>query len=404
MTFLRGGIVPYLKTSMTEAFADRDWKRFRERSSTSAFLGLCLMVLGLLGALASPLVNWAAAFNVKDAVAVREAAPLMMVLVFLTLAHFAGMFIEIIYDARMEVSRPRVYELVGTVAGFGLLLLGIRLKVSLPWLALLSNGPVFLSRVPLVLELLVRHRRLLAVQWNVVPSLLREMIRPSVVCLGISFACLATMMLPNLLIAHLLSLRNVTVYSVCYQLATYPLLPLGALMPVFWPAFTVAWRRGARLFLLRRLVPAVAGTGVILLAFWVFMVALGQWFVRWWTGGQINPSQVLLALLAGGVVLEGCSYWFTTFLWSINDLRMLLLSCGLQCLLTAGLAWPFIRAWQLPGVAAAVMVGSGVGLLLPAGWRSLRRLSSLPEPAEAGLAPVADVEDELDTFRFEGTE
>jgi O-antigen/teichoic acid export membrane protein len=381
VSFLRAGLVPHLKTRMAEAYAEKNARAFEVFSSTGCFIGLCFLVMGLLLAAAAPLVDWRLAFNIDDPQAGSEAMPLMVILIVYTFAQMGSIFLETIFDARLEVSKPRIYATIGNLLGFFMLLGGMWMKVDLPTLALLSVAPPLLSRVPLLVELAMYHRSMITPCWRELPRLLKEMIGSCTIAMGVQLGSVVIGVLPNVFVAHYLSLSEVTTFSISLQLATYPLLALSATMPVFWPAFTVLWKRGDRERLRIHLLKAVAATSGALLLYIVFLGLLGSGFVSLWTGGRLSPPPLLLVVLGLFAVVEACGYWLSTFLWSTNELVTLLVSVGATAIVFAALGLWLPRICGAYGIGAAMGIGTGVGSVLLMGWRTRRKLREAPLPS-----------------------
>ena len=368
VSLLSAGLIPYMKTRMAEAFSEKDTHQFAEYSSTSLLLGLALVLLGPLVALSAALFDWVSIMKVTDAVARRETLPLVMTIMVCTFAQFGTMFIPAILDAGMQLSKPRVYELIGSVLGFLMLLLGIHLRVSLPRLAAATVAPGILIRLLMLPGLFQTGQALLLPHCPAAKRILREMLRPALLGMGIQCGSILIAVAPNFIVVRLLSLMDLTVFSISYQVATLPLIVLGAMLPVFWPAFTATWRTGSRQNLGRRLAQLCGGTAALSVLYAIGLGVLGPWAIRRWTHEMVNSDRWFLFMLGIFTAVQGVLYWLSTFMWSVRELRMQMATQAASAVMVLVLGFLLAGHYGLVGLALAMIVSIALGALGPMGW------------------------------------
>jgi O-antigen/teichoic acid export membrane protein len=389
VSMLDAGLVPHLKTRMAAAFAKGDRNTFNVYSSTSMFFALCLLALGLVAIVVAPLVPWQWLLNVKESVAVSETLPLVMVMLGCSFSQFASNFILSVCDARMDVTRPRVYATAASVAGFGMLLVGIRLRVSLPWLAFLTASPNVLARLPLLWRLLREDVAMVRPRLAAVLPVLGEVLAAGALSISIQLLNTVLSSAPNFLVGWYLGLADVTTFSVSYQLASIPLAAIGAVVPVFWPAFTMAWTHGQKHRLRRWMVLSVCGTAGALGIYAVGLATLGVWFISVWTHGRVQADWVVLAVLGAFVVVQGCLNWLSTFMWSIGALWIQLLTQLAACALLVLICLFWLPAGGMLAIAVALLVAVVVGTLVPMLARMVYELRDKPGDGRLPQGPQA---------------
>lgn len=375
LTFLDAGLVPTLMNRMAEAHAHGDREAFRKLASAGIAVGAALFGLGAVLAGVALLLPWRALLHIHDPLAVREAPALVAVLVLSYSAGAALAGVEGILAARLQVVRPRVYGFAAALLSFGLLLAGIRLRAGLPVLALLTATTTVLYRLPLLAGLLLREPLLLRPRWFELKAILRALLPVGGLYVGIQVSAVVTSSLPNLLLAREVSLAGVASFSVAMRVVGIPLSVVSAMVPVVWPAFTLAWARGERSWLRRRLWLVTQATVLLLGLFTVAIAFAGPPLIQWWTHGKAQASPPLLIALGAWMVLQALVHWLSTFLHSITDFRFEIFCFAGAALLTLGLALPLTHARGPVGLAVAMALALLLGSVAPMALRVRRKLS-----------------------------
>jgi O-antigen/teichoic acid export membrane protein len=370
ISLLNAGVIPHIKTRMAEAFSRNDDKKFAEYSSTGILIGLIVIMLGILAVLLTPSVDWVNLMKVTDPIAQQEALPLVMVIVACTFTNVGTSFIPVLFDARMQVSKPRIYELLGGIVGFLLLLAGIHLRVNLPWLAAMISAPGIIFRLSMLLELFRANRGMLLPHLSIAKRIVREMIRPALLAVGIQGGSIVLSAAPNFLVVRMLSLAEVTRFSICYQVASFPLIIIEAIVPVFWPAFTMTWHSGKRQKVGRLLLSICGCTAGLLLLFAIGLGIIGPWFIRNWTHGTIDPAGPFLMTLGLFVIVQGVLHWLSTFMWSLSELWIQLETQLASAAILVSLGFLLGVPFGLYGIATAMIIAITVGALGPMCWRT----------------------------------
>jgi len=370
ISFINAGLIPHIKTRMAEAFAEKDDHRFIEYSSTGILIGFIVMLLGPLAALFANAIDWVGLMKVSDPIAQKETLPLVIIIVVCTFAQVGSSFISAVFDARMLMSKPRINDLIGGVAGFLLLLVGIHFKVSLPILAAFIVVPGILLRLSLLLVLYRTQRGMIWPNLKTTKRVCRELARPGIMAVGIQCGTIALSASPNFIVVRTLSLSDVTHFSICYQLATLPLAAIAVVVPVFWPAFIMLWRSGGQYKVGRWLFLICCMTVGLCTVFTIGLGIAGPWIIRLWTHGAVDPDRAFLILLGVFVIAQGVLHWLSTFMWSMNELRIQLVTQVASAVILVVMGYLFSHLFGLHGIAMAMSTAICVGALGPMCWRT----------------------------------
>jgi O-antigen/teichoic acid export membrane protein len=161
---------------------------------------------------------------------------------------------------------------------------------------------------------------------------------------------------------------------------------LAAVVPVFGPAFTVAWRTGERKSVGRLLGKLCAGTVVLSLVFAGALAVLGPWGIRLWTHGMMNSNRELLFLLGAFVTVQGVVNWLSTFMWSVRELWIQMWTQAATAALLILLGWQLGRWFGLRGIAFAMVASLAGGALGPMIWRAWKlTFENTETPANATI-------------------
>jgi O-antigen/teichoic acid export membrane protein len=368
ISFMDAGLSPLLMNRLAESHARNDSVAFRRYVRAATTLAVCILGLVIVVTTVVASLNWPRLANVIDPLAAQESRPL-----FATVVLFGGLGLaftpfENVLTAKLQLVLPRVCSFAASIVSFGLLLLGLRLRVSLPALAAMVGAPTSIYRLLLLPSVVRGSGQSLAPDWPDFLSTLRELLPSSCLFMIIVAAAATTSFLPNIVAARYFGLAEVAVLSVATRLVSIPVSLVAAVLPNFWPAFTIAWHRRS-LANLRRLLTWACGLTVLALgAYCVLVTLIGPWFVDHWTRGRVHVGATLLFVLGCWALIQGVLNWLSTFLHSITDLRFEVFSYVSTAILAAialRLAAPHGSMVLLAlGLAVSPLVGGAIPMAL----------------------------------------
>lgn len=373
-SFLDIGITPMLLNRMAESFSKKDKDKFKRYFSGGLILGFCIFGFGIIFALISPLISWEKLFHVEHIIGRKEIRYLISLLMFISFGSLGFAVVENFFNARLKVIKPQIYATIANIIGFGLLLLSIKLRLSLPILAFFNMLPIFLYRILLLVEVLIRDRDLISLDFRVMGNVIRELIPTSIHFMGIQFAAVVISSAPNIIIAKTLGMNSVTTFSVSYKLYNMPLMFLAAIFPIFWPAFTIAWEKKRYHWLRKSIFKAIYLTAFLFTMYVVFIMFFGKFIIEILTLGNVLPSQKLMLFLGIWMVVQAMINWLSTFLHSITDFKFEFLSYLSTALMLTILVFILSKNGGLVGVSIAMGLTLFIGNLLPMWIRTKNKL------------------------------
>ena len=374
VSFLDFGLAPVLLNRMAESFAAQDKSRFQNYCSAGILLGGCIFLLGCILSVIAYFVDWVSLLSLKDPLLKKEIGCLVSSLMLISFGALSLSIVDNIYAARLQLTKPRVYASAAALAGLGLLFAGIKIKVGLPLLAAISLSPLFLYRLVLLLELSLYERNLFSISLRTLPRLLRELVPISILFMGIQFFAVLFSSVPNIFLAKYAGLNAVASFSVAFKLYQIPLLLLAGLLPVFWPAFTIAWENRDIARLRRWLLLACLVTFLTTSLFVAVAVLWGKEIIYLWTRGNVETTASLLMVLGVWMVCQSVVHWLSTFLHAITDFRFEFICYGISALLLICVgAWAAVH-FSASGIAATMGLALTLGCLCPMIWRCSGKL------------------------------
>jgi O-antigen/teichoic acid export membrane protein len=376
-TVLDVGLTPLLFNRLSAAHGRGAFEEFRRYSSVAATLALGLGVFACVTGLVALDLDWARLLKLKNPAHGDEARWLFGICIFFSIGLSAMSPIESIFCARLQLTIPRLLSFVAAVLGLGGLLIGVWLRLSLPVLALLTSGVSSLYRWPLLLRLMRDKTVDLRPNFRVFKRALRELLPSSSVFAGIQISATAMSMIPPMWVARYFGLGEVATFSIASRLLSLPIGILGAALPNFWPAFTVAWVRKDRRWISHSVFWACTVTTFLLGAYVAIVTLIGPWFVVVWTQNRVIVGWPLLLALGLGAPFQGLVYWLSTFLTSINDFTFELASYATAAVCTCVCAATLAPRGSLLALCLALSLSGGPLLALPLAVRARSRIRKM---------------------------
>lgn|GEM_PF-2075497 len=374
ITFMDLGLMPTLKNRLAEAYSTNDASAARRYESCTLLVGLTLFLVGLPLIGVAWCIDWPSVLAVTDPWARADAMPLVLVTAGVNVTLLALSAVDSIYSARLAITALNVWATAASVASLGLLLLGVRMQVSLATLAAITSGVRLVYRPILLAHLIRADRSFVGVRFGNLMPMLKEVLPVSVLFSGIQVCYAAMLALPNLVIARCLTLNDVAAFNVAGRVAGLPLNLVTAVLPVFWPAFTVAWANGELGWLRRHIALLAGGTTTCLALYALALVPFGGLAVRILSGGEVRVPVALLVTLGLYGAIQGAVHWLSTFLHSISDFGFELGCYAASTLALAALGTWLTLAQGNTGMAMAMGLSLVVGSLVPMCWRATSML------------------------------
>ena len=371
---LDAGLTPTLKNRMSEAYARLNEEEFHFYAAGGFVLACLAMAAGLSILPLLALVNWPAVYGVTGHVSRAEAQGLTMVCFGVSVLTVALSFVEALFAARLRLGTVYIYNSVAAVAGIAVALAAVHIRAGVIALAAGVSAPQIVARLTLLIQArrqgLIRFstpwRRVVPLLWDVMPS--------SASFLAIELTHMIIGAAPSLIASRWSGLTTVSVLAVGQRVTMMPLTFVAAIVPVFWPAFTIAWARNDVAWIRRHYRRLVGGTAALLGLYACLIVLLGPPALRLWLHGTLSVPRPVLAVLGIWLVFQGIGHWLSTLLHSIADLSVQVVCYSAQAVLAIGLGAAFCATYGLLGLAISMTAALGFANLAPLSWRVHRKL------------------------------
>lgn len=299
------GIGNGLMTEISQAEGRGDVQA-SHRSITSALIALSTIALAflILFGIAYPFVSWSSFFNAKSADLIRESGPVMAVCFISFLANLPLGVVQRAQWGLQEGFYSHLWQCIASLINLSVVWLAVKAHAGLPILVLCVAG------VPLLMNILngtvffgfQRPNLRPAFRFFHMPTA-KKLVRTGSWFFLLSILTAVGIYSDTFVVAHVLGLSVVPLYSVPAGLASYLTTVATMLYTPLWAANGEAISRGDIQWVRDNTVRIVklnlAITGTAAVAF----VILGPIFLHRWIGPDFTPGRWLLAGMASWALL-----------------------------------------------------------------------------------------------------
>lgn len=307
LNLLDFGIAGTLTNHIARAYALGD----RESSARFATNALALTAAvacgsGLVLALLWPRIHWNSLFGVAALVQRSEVSAAASIAATLMLVGLPASLAGRILAGYQQVHLNNLIIGFGTVANLAGLLIGVWLRVSMPWLLLMSAGCLTLCNLGTLVALWWFRPWLRPRRTQLAWSAAGELLGSGSGFLLIQIAGAVVFSCDNVVVGHYLGAAQVTPYSVTWRLVGLAAVLQSLVFSALWPAYAEAHARGDRAWIRQTFRLVMRGTLVFNLTGAGALILFGRSVIRWWAGEAAVPSMALLGLMALWTVISGC--------------------------------------------------------------------------------------------------
>lgn len=372
---LDAGLAPTLKNRMAEAFARHDEDAFQYYASGGWALACTATIVGLALLPVLNLMDWASIYGVTGAIARNEARDLTLACFALAVLSVALSFVDALFAARMMLGTVYLFTTAASLVSAAAVIAAVHLRAGLVPLAITATSPQIIARIALLVFAERKGLIKFSARLSDITRLLRDVMPNSMSFLGIKFVEAMLAAIPNLIATRVSGLSAVTILSVGLRLITIPLLLVAAVVPVFWPSFTIAWSRNDLERLRSRYLRLILVTVCVLALYACASVLIGPSVLHLWLHGAVSVPRSVLAMLGLWMVLQGVGHWLSTFLHSTTDLHSQLVSYSVQAALAAGLGIFLCNRHGLLGLSTSMAVALALATIAPLSYRVYTKLT-----------------------------
>jgi O-antigen/teichoic acid export membrane protein len=321
-----------------------------------------------------PHISWAHLFNVKTAIAANEAGPAMMVFVLCFALNVPLGVVQRIQLGLQQGYYANLWQLAGSLCGLGGVLLGVHLRVALPWLVLMvSAAPVVAVAANGFVFFGFLHRDLRPQRHHVSFVAARQLARSGGFFFFLQVVVAAAFYSDSLIIARVLGAAAVADYAVVQRMFMIIPLLLAMFTGPLWPAYREAIARGDVHWVKKTLRNSLVGTVLIASAMSFVMFWSADFILTVWVHGRVHPTAALLAGFAVWVIFEAGGSALAMFLngAAIIKFQVIVASAfGVACVLAklygaqsygvAAIPWATLATYFLCHVIPCILFVPGI--------------------------------------------
>lgn len=359
----------------------RDDLAAMRRSISSATVVLCLIAVTILAVFtfAYSHVVWHELFNVRGALARREAGPAIAVFVLCFAIAIPFSIVQRVQIGLQMGFLANLWQCAASVVALVAVVIAVELKAGLPVLVAAFMGAPLIAAAGNSLFFFGRRYRHLAPRLTVFdPATAREVMQIGVLFLLLQVAAAATYSAHNVLIAQILGPASVAAFAVPERLFSIITMLVTMTLAPLWPAYREAIQRGdtdwVRHTLRRSVVLSVAGAAAMAAP----LVFLSPWVIHWWVAGAVAPPMLLLAGLGVWRIIEAVGLSLSMYLNGAHIVKAQVFTASMTAGCAILLEIALLKSIGVAGSVWAMIVAYGIFTIVPYAMmvpRSLRRLN-----------------------------
>ncbi|MGB8013700.1 MAG: oligosaccharide flippase family protein [Terriglobales bacterium] len=306
LSFADFGIGNGLMNSIAEVHGRQDRDAMRQAIASGCAM---LAVVGLAiaaGFLALyPRIDWARVFNVRSALAASEAGPALLLFVLCFALNVPLGAMQRIQLGLQQGYYANLWQLAGSVCGLGGVLVGVHLRLALPWLVLMVSGaPVGAAAANGCVFFGFLHPELRPRACHISFGAALQLARIGGFFFFLQVMVAAVFYSDSLIIARALGAAAVADYAVVQRMFMIIPLSLAMFTAPLWPAYREALARGDVLWVRKMLLHSLAATIAAAAALSLALFWSAAFILKIWVHGKVHAGPALLAGFSVWVVFE----------------------------------------------------------------------------------------------------
>jgi O-antigen/teichoic acid export membrane protein len=288
-SFFELGLGNGLRNKLAQALATSDFKMARTYVSTTYFL-LAFIVIVLSGIffMINPFLNWSSILNASPGL--KQELFIISTVVFgcFFIQFVLNLIEKILFADQMPAMANAIYPVSSFLNLAVIYLLSKFTEGNLLYLSLvLSINPIFVYIIYSIWLFTGRYKKISpswkCIEWKYGKSL---------ISLGVNFfvigiSNLVILKVSNILIAHMFSLSDVTVYNVAYKLFATSTMVFTIIVSPLWSAYTEAWVKNEKDWI-RKNIDKMQKIWFGMLIFNLVVLFASPFIFRIWLGDQVK--------------------------------------------------------------------------------------------------------------------
>jgi O-antigen/teichoic acid export membrane protein len=388
------GIANTLTNCISRAYAEQSDEMAKRYYATAFWATSAIAILlGLIGAVIWPHIDWGKLFGLSDPALAREAgkcAAISFGYVLLTLP--LGLANKVM-GGYQRVPVANMFAMLNSVLGLVAIILVVRMRGSVVNLMAAFCAAMLTGTVLLNLWMGLRHEpRIRPTPGKVRFGAAREILSHGMLFFVLQITGLIVFNTDNFIIAHFLGAEQVTPYAVTWKFVGYVSVLQSLLVPSLWPAFSEAYLGRDIVWISKtygrvmRATLVTVGVGSLLLGF------AGRWIIGLWAGKAAVPGLALLWCMCFWAVLYSICTNQAALLAATQRLRLQAAMGTLAAILNLVLSVVLVKRYGPIGVLSATIISYLLFIVLPQTWEVRRILRGrYLKPQTEQVEPIPEV-------------
>jgi len=388
------GIANTLTNCISRAYAEQSDEMAKRYYATAFWATSAIAILlGLIGAVIWPHIDWGKLFGLSDPALAREAgkcAAISFGYILLTLP--LGLANKVM-GGYQRVPVANMFAMLNSVLGLVAIILVVRMHGSVVNLMAAFCAAMLTGTVLLNLWMGLRHEpRIRPTPGKVRFGAAREILSHGMLFFVLQITGLIVFNTDNFIIAHFLGAEQVTPYAVTWKFVGYVSVLQSLLVPSLWPAFSEAYLGRDIVWISKtygrvmRATLVTVGVGSLLLGF------AGRWIIGLWAGKAAVPGLALLWCMCFWAVLYCICTNQAALLAATQRLRLQAAMGTLAAILNLVLSVVLVKRYGPIGVLSATIISYLLFIVLPQTWEVRRILRGrYLKPQMGHVEPIPEV-------------
>lgn len=360
------GIANTLTNLISESYAKED-KQSAVRYFTTAFwiVAGISSLLGLVGWLIWPYLNWPAILHVRDSELAKITSRAVAVTFAIFLVSLPTGLASKILGGYQETHTANLFSAAGSMLSLVGVVLVIHWHGDLPWLlCVFAGAPVVANTICLIWICLFHKPWMKPLPPRFAPEMVRDIFQTGSQFFVIQVAGLIVFNSDNLIISHYLDPAQVTPYNVTWRIVSYITAVPILVFPSLWPAYAEANTRGDLPWIRSAYVRTRTLTLAVLTAGCLVLLAAGRPIIRLWAGPAAVPDPGLLHLMCIWMFIFAITLNQSCLLAALNRMKLQAIFGSIAAIGNLTLSILLVRPFGPAGVLLATIVSYLVCVVL----------------------------------------
>lgn len=302
--FLDLGFSQGLKNKLTEAIANKDWKRGKSLVSTTyIMISLIFIPVGILLEFLIPLVDWCSLLNISTTYSEEIVKVLRVLVVFICIQMIVNILTNVV-AAFQRVAFSSLFAVIGQFIALLVIIVMTRtMPPSLTGLAFAYSAvPVIVFVVASIILYFNQYKMVAPDYKSYDKSLMKDIFNLGAKFFILNIQVVVLYQATNILISNVSSPLEVTSYNIAYKYIHTAMMAYLIIVAPLWPAYTDAYVRQDFSWM-RYMRNKMARILCICIAAIVLMVALSPFVYQIWIGGKAEVPFSMTVFVAIYVIV-----------------------------------------------------------------------------------------------------